>query len=173
MTPAPGRHLGRLLALLATVFGAGCATTLPAVPVPEGSRILVRLYDGRQGIELALANASHPELQGAYSRPRTHAALKLAPDELVGELLASLDRGGLEQFGRPGDEPPEPRGFLLVRRDEQQRVFAEPDRSAPAEERQAFARIKLLMDHYYQHVGALQFVDNPAGARLFETERGR
>jgi hypothetical protein len=163
---------GLLLAGLLAALGAACATTVPAVPVAAGSRVVVRLYDAGTGIELALANESHPELRDVYSQQRESAALKLAPDQLVGELLASLDAAGFDPFGQPAArEPDRATSFLSVRHDGSLRVFPRPVAGDAVEQRQAFTRLKLVMDHYYRHVGSLQFVENPQGEQLFREDR--
>jgi len=168
----PSRALLLVLGCLAACVLAACAS-VPSVPVPAGSRVVVRLYDPEDGVELALANETYPELADIYSKARPDPNLKLAPDQLVGELLASLDNAGLAAFGRSGgpDDPHGAQGYLLVDQDGRQRVFPEPAPEAGVEERRAFIRIKLVMGEYYQHVGGLQFVDNPRGRALFEDAR--
>ncbi len=164
---------GVLFAVLAVFLLAGCASAPPAVPVPAGSRIVVRLYDAQSRVELALANESYPEMADLYSRKRQDAALKLAPDRLVGELLYSLDEAGLDVWGRSG--APEAvkggEGYLWVDTDGLQRVFPEPGARAPADERQAWSLVKLVMTEYYKHVGGLQVIDNPEGHDLFRDAR--
>lgn len=165
---------GVLLSLFAVIAWAGlpaCATT-PAVPVPVGSRIVIRLYDGATGIELALANESYPELKDLYSRSRQDASLKRAPDQLIGELLFSLNKIGLKAYGVPG-RPLEPRGsdsYLFVEQDGLATVFPKPSNADSIEERRAFSHIKLVMNEYYRHVGSKQHVDNPDGAAYFEVQ---
>jgi hypothetical protein len=155
------------LACIFLVVLNGCLAT-SAAAVPQGSRVIVRLYDAGSGIVLALANESHPTLQEVYSHARADASLKLAPDQLMGELLAALDRAGFALHGQPGEAPDRGnRSYLLVDRDGQQIVFAEPARSADPETRQAFIHMKLLMDHYYTPVGGLQFIDNAQGGAFF------
>ena len=145
-----------------------CAST-PAVPVPSGSRVIVRLYDAKSGIKLGLANETHPGYQEVYSHARADASLKLAPDELMGQLLASLDRTGFNDYASPGPSPAdESRSYLAVEHDGRQTVFVEPSRSADIECRRAFSQLKLLMTHYYTPVGSLQFIRNPDGGAIFE-----
>lgn len=159
---------GLLLTGLLVLAQVACASAVPAVPVAPGSRVVVRLYDARSGIELALANESHPELRHVYSEARASATLKLAPDQLIGELLASLDLAGFATYGQPAPhEPPRERGFVSVSHDDLLRVVSEPSKGADAELRQAWSRLKLVMDYYYQHVGSLQFVTNPKGDDVF------
>lgn len=162
----------RLVAcLLLTALGA--CSSIPEVPVAAGSRVEVRLYDASQGIELVLANASHPDLAGVYSQARSDGSLKLAGDQLMGQLLASLERAGLTEFGAAGP-PREVRGarsYLSVLQDGVRRSFAAPAKSATDEARKAFVRIKLVMNEYYRHVGGAQFVDNPGGADLLRKQR--
>jgi len=166
---------GALLTLLAVIAWAGlnaCAAT-PEVPVPPGSRIVIRLYDGVSGIELALANESYPELKDLYSRSRSDASLKRAPDRLIGQLLFSLDTVGLATYGVQG-RPLEPRGsdsYLFVEQDGIATIFPKPSNAAPVEERRAYSHIKLVMNEYYRHVGSKQHVDNPDGADYFQVQQ--
>jgi len=146
-----------------------CAST-PAVPVPSGSRVIVRLYDARGQIELALANETHPGFQEVYSHARADASLKLAPDELMGQLLASLDLNGFNVYALPGATPQKGAvSYLSVEHDGEQTVFEEPPRSASIEKRRTFTQLKLLMAHYYTPVGSLQFIQNPEGGDIFES----
>jgi hypothetical protein len=163
MTVSP---LAAIPALALALLAGACASTSSSA-VADGSRVLVRLYDAKQGIELALANKSHPGLQDVYSTERSSAALKLAPDDLVGDLIASLDQAGMTTYGKAESPSSDDKGYLLVDLDGEQRIFAQPAKGSPAEERQAWARIKLVMDHYYQHVGSLQYVENPRGGAIF------
>jgi hypothetical protein len=150
---------------------ASCATT-PYLPVPAGSRVIVRYVDDSTGIELALANESYPELADVYSRPRDNANLKLAEDRLMGELLASLENAGMPEFGRadrPGDGPQGT--YIFVDQDGKQRLFRKPGSRAPESARVAFVKMTLIMSEYYQHVGGSQYVDNPDGHRFFGGQR--
>ena len=167
-----------LLAVCLAVTGllAACAS-VPYIPVEEGSRVVVRLYepkgaDGRQ-VELALANESYPELADLYSTRRADANLKRAPDRLVGELLASLDGAGLGVYGRRGapDDPRGSRGYLFVDHDGVRTLFDEPPPGSDPEERKAYILMKLIMNEYYSHVGSKQYIDNPAGHDIFEGTR--
>lgn len=157
-----------LLAKIFLVVLSGCSAT-SADPVPQGSRVIVRLYDARSGIVLALANESHPALQEVYSHAREDASLKLAPDQLMGELLAALDRAGFGLHARQNRVPDDKnRSYLMIERNGQQAVFAEPPPSAETPGRQSFMLMKLIMDHYYTPVGGLQFIDNSRGGDFFE-----
>jgi len=134
---------------------------------------MVRYVDPSAGIELALANETYPELADVYSRPRTDASLKLAPDRLMGELLASLQRAGMNDYssrGRPEDSPPG-RAYLFVDQDGAQRLFPKPMSAAAEEARRAFVAMTLVMTEYYQHVGGGQYVDNPDGHDFFRGQR--
>ena len=167
--PSPGALLGAILATLL----AACASAPPSLPVPTGSRVMVSLEEPARGLRLVLANASHPDLQDVYSSRRADASLKLAPDQLIGELLASLDAAGLAQFGTSLDAPPPPSNTarLLVVRDGAHRLMERPGASSDAEAARSFGRLELVMNEYYQHVGALQSVANDGGAALFDTQR--
>lgn len=149
-----------------------CALAPPAVDVPEGSRVTVILEEPARGLRLALANASHPDLHDVYSEERADGHLKLAPDRLMGELLHSLGRAGLGEHGRPVDALPTgsvPR--LVVRLDERTTLFERPSSGDDPEASRAFARIELVMNEYYQHVGALQAVENERGGALLRSQR--
>lgn len=157
---------GAFLASLASLILAACAST-PSVPVPPGSRVHVVLDpDGPGGLALELANASHPDLADVYSQRRSTAQLKLAPDQLMGELLASLDANGLGEYGVADGVLPDSGAWLLVEHDDARTVMARPG-SDDVEARQAWVRLQLTIDHYYQHVGALQYVANPDGRDVF------
>lgn len=163
-------HLGaflRLFPLFAAL--AGCATT-SADPLARGSEVLVRLYDARQDLELALANESHPGLTDLYSQRRADGTLKLARDDLMGELVADLQRNGFGDYGHPSASPGAVGSYVLLELDGVRRVFREPGSDADAGERQAFVRMKLIMNYYYTHVGSLQFVDNPNGAEMLRDQ---
>jgi hypothetical protein len=161
-----------LLGVIAWIGLNGCAS-VPSVPVPEGSRIVIRLYDAVSGIELALANESYPELKDLYSRSRSDASLKRAPDQLIGELLASLNAAGLAIYGSPG-RPLTLLGkdsYLFLENDGAETLFLKPSTLAPAEERRAYSHIKLVMSEYYMHVGGAQNVENPDGGDFFRDQR--
>lgn len=177
------RRLARLPALLLLGLAVGACASIPEVDVPAGSRVEVRLYDAGQAIELHLANASHPDLQDVYSERRRSAALKLAPDQLMGQLLASLERAELDVYGTQVAGQPAgadagaaysagfrealfgvpPRTGLAVRRGAAWTRFREPAADASEQERAAFARCKLVINEYYSHVGGLQYIANPEG----------
>ena len=168
MSSFPG--LRTVLSSLPVLGLAGCGLLGGAEPVPEGSAVVVRLHDPNQAIELALANESHPGLNDVYSHERQHANLKLAPDQLMGELLESLRGGGFERFASER-APVGGRAFLSVDRDGRELVFVQPTSVASDEERQSWAILKLIMDHYYQHIGGLQYVANPDGSFRFKEPR--
>ncbi len=128
------------------------------------------LYDAKGDIHLELANASHPELAGAYSQPKPDAALKLAPDELVDDLVRDLGRLGFDDLGAEGPPPaakPGLRGWVTLNQDGRLRTFVVPAQGAAPEALQAFAYMKLTFNEYYTHVGGLQFVNNPQGHDIF------
>lgn len=150
---------------------AACASTPGEVSVPMGGRVLVRLYDSRSGAELALANESHPELADVYSSKRSKAVLKLAPDELMADLLTSLEREGLSRYARSDDEPPQSGSWLLVDHGDQHQLMVQPGSNGSVDERQAWGKLKLLVGYYYQHVSGLQYVENPDGASIFGEQR--
>ncbi|GJM21966.1 MAG: hypothetical protein DHS20C15_18810 [Planctomycetota bacterium] len=172
-------------------LSAGACSSIPEVTFPAGSRVEVRLYDAEQGIQLALANETHPGLQDVYSEQRKNADLKLAPDQLIGQLLASLERAGFDRhatrggsgpstgaraIGAPGGTASKTLGAALpsslhVLRDGVWSEWLEPQDSADREARTAFGQCKLIMNEYYSHVGGLQFVANPEGhSRLRDQE---
>lgn len=162
-----------LLACLMTALAVACSS-IPEVPVAAGSRVQARLYDATQGIELWLVNRSHPELGDIYSHRQADGDIKLGTDQLMGQLLASLDRAGLEEFGAegvPDEARTRSRSYLFVQHDEVRRTFLQPAGTASEAERAAFARLKLVMNEYYRHVGGAQFVDNPRGGELLRGQR--
>jgi hypothetical protein len=159
-----------LLALLGTL-GPGCAG-VPAVPVPIGSRIVIELYDARSGNLLALANESNPELAHLYSMRREAANLKLAPDQLIGELLHTLNSAALDRFGRVAgpEDLSDQTSYLHVAVDGRQQLFVQPGSGAPQEERIAFTHVKLWVNEYFSKVSGLQHVRNRRGGDLFRDD---
>ncbi len=160
------------MAAAAAGLGLPACASIPEVPVSEGSRIVIRLYEAENGVELALANESYPELSDLYSRARSDASMKRAPDRLVGQLLASLEATGMGLYQRDGapDELNGKQSYLLVDQDGRQRHFNKPGPGASAEERRAYSLAKLTMSEYYSHVGGAQHVARPEGAQqLFRT----
>lgn len=158
---------GPVLAVLTIALLGGCAG-VPEIPIEPGSRVVARLYDADRRIELALANESHPDLQDVYSTQRSDASLKLAPDQLMGQLLSSLERAGFADYAQTSFSLPRGIGFLSLRQDGALRVFEAPAGRADSDTRQAYTRLKLVMDLYYSKVGSLQYVENEQGHRLFE-----
>jgi len=167
---------------LALAASLACTAT-PSKPIAPGSRVIAALYDGRSGSLIALANASHPVLGDVYSHEQRSAALKLAPDELIGELRASFDEAGFGRWAQPAPagRPRDPlrpgafgldpgQGFLALVEDDLVRVFVEPARGSPASQRQDYANLKLVMDLYYTPVGGLQYIENDRGAQVFDQD---
>jgi hypothetical protein len=162
-------------ALLLGLVGLHCTACAGPAGGASGHRVLVRLYDAEDDVRLELANESHPELRDVYSRPREDAALKLAPDALMDDLLASIEQIHFEQLATPGEPPAEQeaaprglRGWVSVSEDGEQRTFLVPAQQPTAEQLQAYTRMKLVINHYYSQVGGLQFIRNPQGHELFE-----
>jgi hypothetical protein len=136
--------------------------------------VVIGLYDAKGDIHLELANASHPDLADAYSQPRPDATLKLAPDDLVDELVRDLERLGFGELASAGPPPaagPAVRGWVSLQRDGQSRTFVLPASGAPPERQQSFADMKFRIHDYYSHVGGLQFVNNPQGHDIFRSPR--
>jgi len=167
--PALGPAL--LAALVACAGADGDASRTGLGP---GRRVVVGLYDAKGNIHLELANASHPELADAYSQPEPDARLKLAPDELVDDLVSDLGQLGLDNLGAEGPPPsaaPGVRGWVTIAQDGRRRTFVVPAQGATPEALQAFAYMKLTFNEYYAHVGGLQFVNNPQGHDIFRSPR--
>lgn len=167
---------------LAVAASLACTAT-PSKPIAPGSRVVAALYDGRSGSLIALANASHPVLGDLYSHERRSAALKLAPDDLIGELRASFDASGFARWAKPAPagQPSDPllpgafglpreTGYLALVEDGLVRVFSEPGKGAAADQRQDYANLKLVMDLYYTPVGGLQYIENDRGGKLFDQD---
>jgi len=155
-----------LLAALSACAGPGQAT---------GHRVLVGLYDAKTDLHLDLANESHPEFAKVYSQERRDANLKLAPDDLMEQLVRDLDeRLGFATLAVTGG-PPAPsaaiRGWVTVQQDAAKRTFAVPAKNATAEQLQAFVNMKLVLNDVFTHVGALQFVNNPQGSSIFRDSK--
>ena len=136
---------------------------------------MVGLYDAKTDLHLDLANESHPDLANVYSQERRDANLKLAPDDLMQQLVRDLDeRLGFAKLAAAG-EPPAPgagiRGWITVQQDAGRRTFVVPAQNATAEQLQAFVNMKLVLNDVFMHVGGLQFVNNPQGADIFRDAR--
>jgi hypothetical protein len=129
------------------------------------------LYDARHQLHLELANESHPELADVYSTKRSDNTLKLAPDALMADLIRDLSREGFDKLATDG-EPPSiapGRGWVTVQQGDRTRTYVVPAETvATAEQLGAFTRMKLWINEYYSHLGALQFIDNPQGAAIFK-----
>jgi hypothetical protein len=158
----PAALLLTLLAALSACAGPGAATS---------HRVLVGLYDSKTDLHLDLANESHPDFANVYSQQRRNADLKLAPDDLMDQLVHDLDEKlGFAGLAATGD-PPEPgagiRGWVTIQADGSKRTFVVPAQGASAEQLQAFAKMKLVLNDVFMHVGGLQFVNNPQGHDIF------
>ncbi|MGQ0553066.1 MAG: hypothetical protein ACT4PU_07585 [Planctomycetota bacterium] len=144
----------------------------------DAQRIVIRLYDSDQGVRLELANEDHPELRSVYSQRRSNAALKLAPDEALAQLLATLDDLGFQRWAKPqaAPSPTDQRlapdaaaieGWIEVRLDAQVSSFVLPAGRADPAALAAFAEMQVSIANTYAGIGGLQFIDNPLGARIF------
>ncbi|HTE06853.1 MAG TPA: hypothetical protein VK824_11700 [Planctomycetota bacterium] len=172
--------LGSLLALPGACSapgagtGAGSGLTASGGAAAAGDRLLVRLYDARHEVRLELSNESNPDFADVYSREQRDAALKLAPDQLLGELVADLDTLGFDRLSASGQPPAAgARAWVEIRKDGASRTFAVPEKDATAEQLTAFANMKLTVNEYYTHVSGLQFIDNPKGAALLKDGQHR
>ena len=88
---------------LALAFSAGCSG--PGFGFGGGQRLTVGLYDGKNDVHLELANESQPDFEDVYSRRRADASLKLAPDDLMGDLVGDLQKLGFEALSKVGVPP--------------------------------------------------------------------
>ena len=171
--PGSLRPAALLLTLLAAL--SACAGPGPATNPASGHRVVVGLYDAKTDLHLDLANASHPDYADVYSQERRNADLKLAPDDLMAQLVVDLDgRLGFEKLAAAG-APPAPsaavRGWVTVQQDGRQRTFLVPAQGATAEQLQAFVNMKLVLNDVFMHVGGLQFVNNPQGGDIFRDSK--
>ena len=135
---------------------------------------MVGLYDSKGPIHLDLANATHPELADVYSHQRKDAALKLAPDELMDQLLLDLAQLSFAELSASGDPPADSspvRGWVYVDEGGARRTFVVPAEGASREQLEKFVGMKLIINEYYTHQGALQFVNNPQGKAIFRDKQ--
>jgi len=134
---------------------------------------MVRLYDAKNNLLLELANESHPDYQDVYSSARASASLKLAPDDLMDDLIRDLDKLEFQDLAGSGTAPQASgiRGWVEVRDGSSAHTFVMPNNDATAEMIEAFASMKLVVQYYYGHIGGLQFIDNPAGADIFRRQQ--
>ncbi|MHC5211994.1 MAG: hypothetical protein ACYTG2_14845 [Planctomycetota bacterium] len=141
----------------------------------SGHRVVVRLYDAETDVLLELANDSHPELHDVYSQRRADAALKLAPDELMDELVASIEHVRFRELATEGAAPAIEeapirglRGWVSISQNGEDATFLVPSGQPSAEQLQAFSRMKLVINEYYSRLGGLQYIQNPKGKNVFE-----
>jgi len=157
-----------LLASLIVLLGACSSVGLGF----GGDRLLVRLYDGKNQLRLQLSNQSNPDLEDVYSREQPDASLKLAPDQLMEELIADLDKLNFQTLSAPG-EPPKAgaRGWVEIHKNGSSRTFVVPEVGANAEQLTSFAYMKLAVNEYYTHVGSAQFIKNQQGGALLKNQQ--
>jgi hypothetical protein len=167
--------LPALVCILAGFLSVAC-TSIRGTKIPEGGRVLVLLHDGGAGTLLELANESHPDWRGIYSRQQASANLKLVPEPLLAELLDSLEDAGFSRLARPGPPPHSDaslRGWLSIRREGVDSTFEVPRGNWDRQILGAFAQMKLLVNECYSSVAALQFVENPEAHDYFDRFAGR
>ena len=165
--------MNRQLGLLWLSWACAAACSSPGFLGSE-PHTLVRLYDAHTGVRLELANESHPDYHDLYSRPRNEATLKLAPDDVIEELLDRLDELNFDRLSAPGS-PPEGAvvyGWIEVVQDRQARTFAVPRTGASREQLSRFAQMQFAVSDVYSHVTGLQYIDNPSGPELFRRQPG-
>ncbi len=161
------------MALLATLISSLSACSALGFG-SGGDRLLVRLYDGRSKVLLQLSNESNPDLADIYSTEQPDASLKLAPDELLDELIADLDTLNFQTLSTPGAPPASGvRGWIEVRRNGSGRTFAVPTVGPTADQLSAFVYMKLTVNEYYSHIGSAQFIENPEGGALLKKQQLR
>jgi hypothetical protein len=161
------------MALLLGLLATACAGPSGAA---SGHRVIVRLYDAEYGTHLELANETHPELRDAYSQRKADASLKLVPDELMADLVASIEQVHFDTLSTPGAPPDRAeaadrglRGWVALDQDGDERTFLIPLDQATSEQLQAYFRMKLVINHFYGGVSGLQYIQNPQGHRIFES----
>jgi hypothetical protein len=132
------------------------------------------LYDAETRVSLELANDTHPELRDVYSERKSDASLKLAPEELMEALVASIEQAQFEALATPGKPPAVEeagmrglRGWVAISEDGEHRTFLVPAQRPTSEQLLAYSRMKLVFNEFYNQVGGLQFIQNPQGHRLF------
>lgn len=133
---------------------------------------MVRLYDARNDLLLELASESHPDYQYLYSTSRGTASLKLAPDELMGDLVGDLEELDFRVLAGPGAAPRSGgvRGWVEVREGSETHTFVLAEAGMSTAQFESFAAMKLVVGYYYGKIGGLQFIDNPAGADIFRRQ---
>ena len=182
----------RLTVLLTVVVAGGlaaCAGLVPdgaerSAPGPAaagfaaapiaGQRLYVGFYDDKNQVLLELANESHPDFADVNedSVPLRRATLKLAPDDVMQQLLAEIDAIGFDAWARPGLAPQQAlRGWTTVQRDADVRTALFPHGTLPQAQWETFVKLKIAIASYYQRTGGLRLIDNPSGHDLFRDGR--
>ncbi len=157
-------------AALVLIGLCGACSSLSSA-LSSGDRVMVRLYDADNGAYLVLAHEEYPGLTEIYSERRADAAVKLAPEFVLEDLIEGLEAVGFGRLATPGPAPTAGvAGFVELRAGSEVRSFLVPPQGASIEQRTAFAQMKLVMDFHYGSVGGLQAIDNPAGAELFRRQ---
>ena len=169
------RRLASLaLGLVASALAA-CASSGSAAQGDEGA-LLVTLHDYRQNRVFELASESHTNRVEYYSQPRKDAARKVQSDEVMGALLAELERQGLEEHESAGPAPSSGGGGGVLEYGlEVERAGAIGHwligQGTVPEETIAFHECAKTFFELYNVTLSLQSVENPEGRALFERSR--
>jgi hypothetical protein len=184
---APPAWLRLVLTAVLPALLAACSATGSG---PASDRLLVRLYevhvatagqvhigppvDAHHEVRLELSNQPDSEGADGHSKEQHDADLKVASDELMGELIADLDKLGFQKLSARGEPPAAgTRGWVQVLKDGASRTFAVPETGPTAEQLQTFVYMKLAVNDFYMRVSGLQYIENPKGAELLKGSQSR
>ncbi len=170
-------HLG--LALLCLSGMVGCASAPAAVR--EAKDLRITCWDFRTHSRLVLVNQSNPANAGLYSQPRDNADTKIAPDELLLDLVDFAAQHGFFERAEALAEPDEltrstARCMIAISADGQHYAcilspgLGQEDREAVED----FTAIQMELLATYNRVPQLQYIGSSAeGGDYFEKERER
>lgn len=167
------RALSPLRALALALLAAGCAGSARGGAGADGERLRVSVVDYASGQHFELASESHTDRVAYYSAERADAARKVQTDEVMGLLVAELERQGFERYAQAGRAPTRGGGAVTrsieVEDDGALEHWVIGAGSAP-DERRAFNECLGQFLDLYNLSASYQSVDNPLGDEFFRKQ---
>ena len=137
-----------------------------------GIRALVSLQDYRTGERFELASESHTNRVDYYSSARTEAARKVQTDEVMGALIAELERRGFAAHCQPGPAPHLASGdvvrWAMELEDGEQRSHWIVSPNSPGDSWKTFQDCRDTFLQLYNITVSFQTVSNPSGKQYFD-----